>query len=130
MERKKVYISYDYANDRPYKNLLLAWNDKEEFNPLVLVSDIYEDNNLDSEIQKVIADKLNQASVFLVIVGHNTYQSKWVEWEINQALDRELPVLIVKTDSKNQIPQNLFKVKTVQVDSFIFQVISDAIKHL
>ena len=31
MAKKKVFISYDYDNDKHYKNLLLAWDKNSDF---------------------------------------------------------------------------------------------------
>ena len=31
MAKRKVFISYDYVNDRHYKNLLLAWDSNKQF---------------------------------------------------------------------------------------------------
>ena len=31
MAKRKIFISYDYDNDRNYKNMLLAWDKNQEF---------------------------------------------------------------------------------------------------
>ena len=31
MATKKVFVSYDYVNDKHYKNLLLAWDANRDF---------------------------------------------------------------------------------------------------
>ena len=31
MAKRKIFVSYDYDNDRHYKNILLAWDKNREF---------------------------------------------------------------------------------------------------
>ena len=123
MKKEKVYICYDYENERHYKNLLLAWNSNEEFEFLVNNPEIAAGD----EMQKVISDKIGQASVFLVIVGKNTYQNEWVKWEIEKAKELNKKIVAVKPDRENITPDELFGVGANWAMTFTFEAITNAI---
>lgn len=123
MKKEKVYISYDYENERHYKNLLLAWNSNGEFESLVSNSEIAAGD----DVQKSISDKIGQASVFLVIVGKNTYQNEWVKWEIEKAKELNKKIVAVKPDRENITPNELYGVGANWAMAFTFEAITNAI---
>ena len=87
--KKKVFISYDYDNDKHYKNLLLAWDSNKLFD--FSIHDHSADVSINSTdataIKRVISRYINEATYFLVIVGKKTHKSSWVKWEIEKALE-------------------------------------------
>lgn len=93
MAKKKVFISYDYDNDKHYKNLLLAWDKNSEFD--FGFSDQSADVSIQSTgaaaIKHAISAKINAVTYFLCIVGEKTRRSSWVSWEIkkNQGTQQE-----------------------------------------
>ena len=89
MAKKSIFISYDYDNDRAYKNLLLAWDKNSDFD--FGFNDQSADVSIDSTdasvIKRAISAKINSASYFLCLVGKYTKNSSWVKWEINKAVE-------------------------------------------
>ena len=87
MAKPKIFISYDYDNDKHYKNLLLAWDQNDEFD--FAFSDHSADVSIQSTnadaIKRAISAKINSATHFLCIVGAETCTSGWVTWEIDKA---------------------------------------------
>ena len=89
---KKIFISYDYDNDRNYKNMLKAWDANGAFDFS------FEDNSADvsinstdaAAIKRAISAKINAAPYFLCIVGEKTATSSWVKWEIEKAVELSL----------------------------------------
>lgn len=70
MAKKKVCISFDYENDKHYRYLLSAWDANTDFEftfndktPGEIKSDDY------SRLKAVLTQKINSASLVLVIVG-------------------------------------------------------------
>lgn len=131
MAKKKVFISYDYINDRRYKNLLLAWDQNNDFD--FSISDYSADLSINSSdaraIKSVLSRYINQASYFLVIVGEETYQSEWVCWEIETAVDLGKKIVAVKTNRSNTSPNELIGVGASWALSFTYESISGAIEN-
>ncbi len=129
MAKKKVFISYDYENDKHYKNLLLAWDANQQFD--FYISDYSADVSVNSTdaavIKSVISRYINQGAVFLVIVGKNTHKSKWVSWEISKAIEMGKKIVAVKTDRENTSPIELMGIGASWAMSFTYESISNAI---
>lgn len=86
MADKKVFVSYDYANDRHYRYLLSAWDANESFDFTFEDHSTVAINSEDAgHIKAAIAAKMNNAECLLVIVGKETAECDWVVWEIEKA---------------------------------------------
>lgn len=129
--KKKVFISYDYENDKHYKNLLLAWDANKQFD--FYISDYSADVSINSTdataIKSVLSRYINQGTVFLVIVGKKTYKSSWVKWEVNKAVELGKKIVAVKTDRENTSPDELLGVGASWAMAFTFDAISRAINN-
>ena len=129
MAKKKVFISYDYDNDKHYKNLLLAWDKNSDFD--FGFSDQSADVSIDSTnaaaIKRAISAKINNATYFLCIVGKKTHNSAWVKWEIDKAIELKKKIVAVKIDQSNTTPTGLYGVGAEWAMSFTFDSIKKAI---
>lgn len=131
MAKRKVFISYDYVNDRHYKNLLLAWDSNKQFD--FSISDYSADVSINSTkaatIKSVLSRYINEATTFLVIVGKHTHKSAWVRWEIQKAIELGKRIVAVKTDRENITPPELYGVGASWAMSFTYSSIVTAIKN-
>lgn len=129
MSKKNIFISYDYDNDKNYKNLLLAWDANKEFD--FGFTDHSADVSIDSDdaaaIKRAISAKINNATIFLCLVGKNTHKSKWVAWEIAKAVELKKKLVAVKIESTNTTPPGLLNVGAKWAMSFTFESIKKAI---
>jgi len=130
MAKKKIFISYDYDNDKQYKNLLLAWDKNSEFD--FGFSDQSADVSIQSAdaaaIKRAISAKINAATYFLCLVGSKTSKSSWVTWEIEKAKDLKKKLVAVKISSGNTTPSGLLNAGTSWAMSFTFDAIKKAIE--
>jgi hypothetical protein len=130
MAKVKIYISYDYDNDKHYKNLLVAWDKNKVFD--FTFYDASVDVSVNSEdanyIKRVIGERIRGASHFLCVVGKHTSKSKWVEWEINKAIELRKKIVAVKTDQTNSSPSVILGVGASWANSFAFESIKKAIE--
>lgn len=130
MAKRKIFISYDYDNDRNYKNMLLAWDKNQDFD--FGFSDQSADVSIDStdaaSIRRAISAKINEATYFLCLVGKHTHASKWVGWEISKAVELKKKIVAVKVDSTNTTPSGLLNVGVKWAMSFTFDSIKKAIE--
>ncbi len=130
MAKRKIFISYDYENDRNYKNMLLAWDKNQDFD--FGFSDQSADVSIDSTdaaaIKRALSAKIGDATYFLCLVGKRTHTSKWVAWEITKAVELKKNIVAVKIDSTNTTPSGLLNVAAKWAMSFSFDSIKKAIE--
>ena len=129
MAKKKVFISYDYDNDKHYKNLLLAWDANKEFDFSLYDQsvDVSVDSTEASVIRRVISTRISDSVYFLCIIGKHTYKSSWVAWEIKKAADLNKKIIAVKTAKDNDTPLELYGIGAEWALSFSFDSIKNAI---
>lgn len=130
MAKTKIFISYDYTNDKHYKNLLLAWDahklfDFEFYDHSVDVSINSNDANY---IKSVIKEEINSATHFLCIIGKETHKSDWVKWEIDKAVELKKKIIGVKIDQSYTSPSNIMGIGASWAKSFTFEAIKNAIE--
>ena len=129
MAKKKVFISYDYDNDKHYKNLLLAWDANKQFDFYLYDQsvDISVDSTDAAAIKRVISARINASTYFLCIVGKQTHKSGWVAWEIDKAVELKRKLVAVKTARSNEAPRMLYAVGASWALCFTFDSIKNAI---
>lgn len=130
LRSKKVFVSYRYDGDAKYKNLLIAWSKHHRFNIEFddVSSDISIDSRVETEIKKGILPHIEDADIFLCIVGENTFKSKMVPWEIETAVSLGKKIVAVKTSMTNKTPKELKSVGAVWAMSFTEKEIVKALK--
>ena len=130
MAKKKIFISYDYDNDKQYKNLLLAWDKNADFD--FGFNDQSADVSIESTnatvIKRAISAKINAATYFLCLVGKKTSKSSWVAWEIDKAKELKKKLVSVKIDATNTTPSGLLGAGASWAMSFTFDAIKKAIE--
>lgn len=100
----KTYVAFDADNDIRYYRLMQAWkkNDNTSFN----FYDAHDLNNLmatssEETIKAKLAERLRNTKIFILLVGENTkYLYKFVRWEIEQAIKRGIPIIVVNLNGK------------------------------
>ena len=131
MAKKKVFISYDYDNDRHYKDLLVAWDANENFD--FSFEDRSADVSINSTdaavIKRAISAKINSATYFLCIIGKETHKSDWVTWEIDKAVELGKKIVAVKIKPEYTPPDNILGVGASWARSFTFDAIKSAIDN-
>lgn len=104
--RNKVYVSMDADNDIRYYYLMKAWrqNDNTEFN----FHDAHDINNIldksEASIKAGLQERFRNTKIFVLLVGeHTRYLYKYVRWEIEEAIKRKLPCIVVNLDGKRSM---------------------------
>ncbi len=118
MAKKRVFVSFDYDNDRNYKALLKAWDSNPQF-------DFYFSDLSSSEIKsksvavvkQALSRKINEANYTLVLVGkeankrHSDYQEigykNWLNYEVAKSKEHKNKLIAVKLLSTNTSPDEL-----------------------
>lgn len=141
MARKKVCISFDYENDKHYRYLLSAWDANTDFEftfndktPGEIKSDDY------SRLKAVLTQKINSASLVLVIVGKYANAKdansdkigdrNWQVWEIKKAKELEKKLVAVKIDRTYESPSELLNCGALWAMSFSQEAILKALEEV
>lgn len=117
-ERRKVYVSFDYENDRDYKLLLQAWHANEEFTFRFNDASSGEVKSNDiGRIKAALTAKIRDADILLVIVGkeankwHKDWMQikyrNWINFEIAKAKEAQKKIVAVKIDRKYESPEQI-----------------------
>ena len=97
--RNKTFVSFDGDNDMPYYRLMCAWkqNDNIPFNFYNAHDLNYaRDSSHEESIKVQLRIRMQNSKEFILLIGEKTrYLYKFVRWEIEQALARELPIIAV-----------------------------------
>lgn len=107
--RNKIYVSFDADTDIRYYYMMKAWrqNDNVEFS----FYDAHDVNNnydkSEESIKASLMERFRNSKIFVLLVGeHTKYLHKYVGWEIEQALKRKLPIIVVNLNGKRSIDMN------------------------
>lgn len=109
MAKKKVFVSFDYENDRHYKRLLEAWSRNSEFEFSFDDRSSGEINsNIVSVVRAALTRKINEATYTFVIIGkeankqHKDYKEigfkNWQNFEIHKSKVNGNKLLAIKID--------------------------------
>lgn len=129
MAKKRVFISFDYDEDKHYKNLLAAWDKNDLFDFKFYDGSVKVPvNSTDAgPIRRVISQRIDDCTRLLCIVGEETHKSDWVAWEINKAKEKNKKLIAVKTEKGNTTPNALYNSGATWALSFTFESIKKAI---
>ena len=107
--RNKVYVSMDADYDLRYYYLMKAWkqSDYTSFN----FYDAHDINNIydksEESIKVGLQERFRNTKVFVLLVGeHTKYLYRYVRWEINQAIKRDIPCIVVNLNGKRSADIN------------------------
>ncbi len=97
--RNKTFVSFDGDTDMHYYRLMQAWkqNDGIDFN-FYNAHDLNtaRDSSQEASIKAQLAERMRNSKEFILLVGERTlYLTKFVHWEIEQAISRNLPIIVV-----------------------------------
>ena len=129
MDKNRVFISYDYDNDKTSKDQLLGWDaDKEfDFSSYDQSLDISVDSHDAAAIKRDISARIGDSSHFLCIVGKQTHLSGWAAWETGKAVELKKKLVAVKIDSIYNSPTAMQRVGASWSTMFNFDSIKKAI---
>lgn len=118
MAKKKVFVSFDYDNDKHYKFLLEAWDANPDFDFYFSDLSSKEIKSWDiATVKRVLSAKINQANYTLVIVGeYANSQHKdskeigyknWLNFEIAKSKEHKNKLIGIKIENTYTSPSEL-----------------------
>lgn len=97
--KNKTYIAFDGDTDMSYYRTLQMWKSNSNIN-----FDFYDahdlntarDTSLTESIKSQLRIRFDNSKIFMILVGDSTKGNrKFIPWEIQQAIDRQLPIIVV-----------------------------------
>lgn len=97
--RNKVYIAFDGDNDIDYYWLMKAWKNNEnidfDFFDAHDLTQSYDSSTTES-IKASLRTRLNNSKLFILLIGEHTRRlTKFVQFEVEGAMRRNLPIICV-----------------------------------
>ncbi len=105
--RNKTYVAFDADNDIRCYRMMQAW--KASDNVSFDFHDAHDLNNLlttsnEQTIKRKLKERLNNTKLFILLVGEKTKNlHKFVRWEQEQALNLDIPIVVVNLNKKRKI---------------------------
>jgi hypothetical protein len=140
VSRKRVFVSFDYENDRRYKFMLEAWDAHPNLDFCFFdwsSQEINSDNI--ARIKAGLSTKINQATQTLVIVGKEANKlhkdrekigyRNWLNFEIAKSKDAGNKLIGVKLDRSYEPPVELLGANAKWAMSFIQSSIVRAVNE-
>ncbi len=137
---KRIFISFDYDDDKNYKNLLAAFakNPRSNIEFTDVTPKEIQSNNI-SKIKGVLTKQIREATHTLVLIGKhaNSYhpdsnkigELNWQWWEINKSYEegKKFIAVRIKSDTDNNTPEPLYRKGATWANSFTVDAILNAI---
>lgn len=143
MAKKKVFVSFDYDNDKNYKNLMKAWDANPNFDFYFSDLSSTEINSWSVPVVKqVLSTKINEANYTVVLVGkeankqHKDHEKigykNWINYEVAKSKEHKNKLVAVKLDKTYDSPEELLNSGASWAMSFtqeaIVKALNDAAK--
>ena len=138
--RNKTYMCFDGDNDIHYFYLMKAWkHNQNDFFKDFSFYDAHEinyarDDSKEESIKRQLLERLNNSKLFIILIGEQTkYLTKFVRWEMEQAIKQDIPIIAINLNGKREMDDNrcppLIKDKLVLHISFNQKIIEQAINE-
>lgn len=119
MSKRKIFVSFDFENDRNYKYLLEAWNGNSKFEFEFDDKSTREINSWNiPTIKAALTKKINQADYTIVIVGKEANKKhkdseligykNWQNFEIAESKENRNKLIAIKIKNEYESPEELF----------------------
>lgn len=105
--RNKTYVAFDGDTDMQYYRTLQMWRENNHID-----FDFYDAHDLNtardsSQIESIknqLRVRFDNSKVFMIIVGDATKNNrKFIPWEIDQAIKRDLPIIVAYVNGSREI---------------------------
>ena len=109
--KNKTYVAFDGDTDMQYYRTLQMWKKRDDIN-----FEFYDahdlntsrDTSLTESIKNQLRARFDNSKLFMILVGEKTKGNrKFVPWEIDQAISRNLPIITVNINGNRQKDDNL-----------------------
>lgn len=141
MNKKKIFVSFDFDNDRRFKYLLNAWGNNDYFQFEFDDKSTKEINSWNiPTIKGVLTKKIKEADYTIVIVGSEANKKhkdsdligykNWQNFEIAKSKENGNKIIAIKIDKSFEPPEELLGSGASWAYSFENEAIMKAVKSV
>lgn len=141
MSKKKIFVSFDFDNDRRYKFLLNAWSNNDGFEFEFDDKSTKEINSWNiPTIKGALTKKIKEADYTVVIVGSEANKKhkdsdligykNWQNFEIAKSKENGNKIIAIKIDKSFESPEELLESGASWAYSFEIEAIMKAVKSI
>ena len=108
-EIKNVFVSHYHEDEDSIKQFKDLLSDDYCIKNYSVTSEKYNNATNEEYIKSLLRPLINQASTLICLIGPETHDSKWVDWEIREAekLDRQIIGVYIQGAKDSDIPPAL-----------------------
>ena len=112
-----VFISHSWKYPDPYEKVRQWLNDAPYFYWSDYSVPFYDplDANSDKKLKQEIRQQISTSSCVVILSGMYVSYSKWINYEIDAAVELQKPIIGVKPWGQERIPEKVSKNATVMV---------------
>ncbi|ACB94893.1 TIR domain-containing protein [Beijerinckia indica] len=130
MDRPRIFVIFK-DNDLNAMDTLLDWNKNNEFEfdfekALPKIA-FYSAEG--AKIKDELTERIKAATHLLCIIGKETGNNDWINWEVQTASVKGKKVIGVRLHMKNKSPAALLNFGSVTAKAFTFEAIKDAVEE-
>ncbi len=108
--RNKVYVCFDADEDMNFYKPLKMWSANENID--FHINNAHDMTNIriftEENIKRHLRERMKNSKLMLVLIGEKTKNLyKYVRWEMELALEMDIPIIGVNINKKNGIDNNL-----------------------
>lgn len=92
-EIKNVFVSHFHEDEDSIKSLKSLLGDKYELHNYSVTSEKFNNAKSDDYIKSLLRPLINKAGTFICLIGPNTHDSDWVDWEVREAARLHKPII-------------------------------------
>ena len=92
-EIKNVFLSHYHKDEDSIKNLKSLLGDKYDLRNYSVTSEKFNNAKSDDYIKSLLRPLIKQAGTFICLIGPNTHDSDWVDWEVREAARLNKPII-------------------------------------
>jgi hypothetical protein len=129
MEKPQIYVSLKHE-DLKYMHQILEWDKDNAFEFSFTDKAIRPafHSNEGAALKDELKAKIKSGTHLLCLVGKNTANNDWINWEIQTASVTGKKVLAVRLDKKNKAPAAALNFGAAWADTFTFEAIAKVIE--
>ncbi len=136
--RNKIYVAFDGDKDMWAYRFMKGWNSLENidfnFQDAHDIKELTDRAQNEAYIKRILKERLQNSKVFILLLGESTKNlRKYVKWEIELAIELEIPIIVanlnkVNGEDKNRCPKTLQKHLAIH-GPFKLEFIKDSINY-
>lgn len=92
-EIKNVFVSHYHEYEDSIKNLKRLLGAKYDLRNYSVTSEKFNNAKSDDYIKSLLRPLIKQAGTFICLIGPNTHDSDWVDWEVREAARLNKPII-------------------------------------